>query len=166
MLRLADGEADRRLAGREAPISSRSRTNGEREPVARELSGAITEGADWRVILYINQQRGRPPHRPHSIGGEVKTRLTIGVAACVKPIMAPLSCLPLEGERSPPEGRRDGVKARASALDSLRRRAPHPAPLRCATLPLQGRVKMRDPSSRRITPEFCRPKPQILPPKK
>jgi hypothetical protein len=36
------------------------------------------------------------------------------------------------------------VKARTARCDSLRRRAPHPAHLRCATLPLQGRVKMRD----------------------
>jgi len=53
------------------------------------------------------------------------------------------------GGRSPREAWRDGVKARAARCDSLRRRAPHPAHLRCATLPLQGRVKRAIPSSQR-----------------
>src|SRR5580692_5703418 len=46
-----------------------------------------------------------------------------------------------DAERRLCEARRDGVKAREARCDSLRRRAPHPASLRAATLPLQGRVK-------------------------
>jgi hypothetical protein len=45
------------------------------------------------------------------------------------------------GGRSTREARRVGVKARAARCESLHRRAPHPASLRAATLPLQGRVK-------------------------
>ena len=62
------------LPGGMSPRSSRRRTNGERESCAR-----TGEGEAWRVILYIIEQRGRPPHqRPrYHRSGEVKTRLTI-----------------------------------------------------------------------------------------
>jgi hypothetical protein len=53
------------------------------------------------------------------------------------------------GGRSSREAWRDGVKARASALRIPASRAPHPAHLRCATLPLQGRVKKAISSSQR-----------------
>src|SRR6202040_4348502 len=71
------------------------------------------------------------------------------------PLTRCLLHLPLEGEakgglRPPssdkntdathrlwPEQRRDGVKARVARCESLHRRAPHPASLRAATLPLQ-----------------------------
>src|SRR5580704_511959 len=43
--------------------------------------------------------------------------------------------------RSPREAWRVGVSARAARCESLHRRAPHPASLRAATLPLQGRAK-------------------------
>jgi hypothetical protein len=46
-----------------------------------------------------------------------------------------------DAERRLREAWRDGVKARAARCESLHRRAPHPASLRAATLPLQGRVK-------------------------
>jgi hypothetical protein len=46
-----------------------------------------------------------------------------------------------DAERRLCEARRDGVKARTARCESLHRRAPHPASLRAATVPLQGRVK-------------------------
>jgi hypothetical protein len=74
---------------------------------------------------------------------------------------------PPGGGRSSREARRVGVRARAARCDSLRRRAPHPASLRAATLPLQGRVKAisfsrRDPRRSLINGEVRNGKPSPL----
>ena len=53
------------------------------------------------------------------------------------------------------------MKARIARCESLRRRAPHPAHLRCATLPLQGRVKQAISFSQRSPrPSFAKPFPK------
>src|SRR5580693_9727158 len=67
-----------------------------------------------------------------------------------------------DAERRLCETRWVGVKARAARCDSLRRRAPHPAHLRCATLPLQRRVKHALILATRTASEFC----QAIPKKK
>src|SRR5579862_1222472 len=59
-----------------------------------------------------------------------------------------------DAERRLCEARRVGVRARVARCDSLHRRAPHPAHLRCATLPLQGRVKTRSRSRDAFRPSL------------
>jgi hypothetical protein len=72
-----------------------------------------------------------------------------------------------DAERRLREGRRVGVKARIARCDSLRSRAPHPASLRAATLPLQGRVKKAISFPRRIRVRVLPTKATVLlPPKK
>jgi hypothetical protein len=66
---------------------------------------------------------------------------------------------PPGGGRSPREAWRVGVRARVARCESRHRRAPHPASLRAATLPLQGRVKQIALAMRRIRVcERCVPK--------
>jgi hypothetical protein len=60
-------------------------------------------------------------------------------------LQAPQHCrnlhLPLEGGGRRAKARREEVRARAARCETLHRSSPHPASLRGATLPLQGRVK-------------------------